>query len=126
MVYDFKDPSILDLTLHCIYEGKQSPERDRITQCHTAGTGAPFQSLILVFFANLNELIAGTADSWGTRLGNTLSAGNSYWNNPSAELSGIGLGSRDLDSGLLSATNMLCGLRQVNQLLLASVLISII
>lgn len=88
--------------------------------------GAPFQTLILVFFANLNELIAGTADSWGTRLGNTLSAGNSYWNNPSAELSGIGLGSRDLDSGLLSATNMLYGLRQVNQLLLASVLISII
>ena len=76
------------------------------------------------FFPNHDKLIAGTAKRWEARLRDTLSVGNIYWNNAPTEIGGVGLGNRCLDSGLLSATNMLCGLGQVNQPLWASGLIS--
>lgn len=58
--------------------------------------------------------MAGTANRWEAKLRDTLPVGNIYWNNVPTEIGGFGLGNRQLDSGLLSATNMLCDLGKVN------------
>lgn len=68
----------------------------------------------------MKSLMVAIAGKRRTRLGNTFLGRNVYQNNPPEELCGTGLGIRDLDSGLLSTTHMLCDLGQGNQPLWAS------
>lgn len=67
----------------------RSPERDRtapVSHSCLAGTEAPPQTPISVFFRNRSAWMAGVAGKWEMRLGHPCPGGSVYWDSLPTEL----------------------------------------